>query len=199
MDKKGKENKKKPVILKGISVAILIAIMGAGGIVTLVVLESKKDSGDMLGLWEDVILGVLCSIVASIIFAIIAWIYSRNDSDTVDKRLEMIEANLARQNELYDSGIKSIRPKSHFDQEDDYWNGIINGSSSRLDLIGHSLGNWFGRRYRDTFIRKILQIVGSGGVVNVVLSTSTPKDIELMLSNVRYVGRFINRNFSTNK
>lgn len=178
-------NKKKPVMLKGILVAVLIAIICVGGIVTLVALESKKDSGDMLGLWEDVILGILCSVVASIIFAIVTRIYSRNDSDTVDKRLETIEANLARQNELYDSGIKSIRPKSHFDQEDDYWNGIINGSSGRLDLIGHSLSNWFGRRYRDTFIRKILQIVGSGGVVNVVLSTSTPENIDQMLFNAR--------------
>lgn len=179
-------NKKKPVILKGILVAVLIAIMCTGGIGTLVALESQRSSGDMLVLWENIILGILCSVVASIIFAIITRIYSRNDSDAVDKRLETIEANLARQNELYDSGIKSIRPKSHFDQEDDYWIGIINGSSNRLDLIGHSLSNWFVRRYRDTFIRKILQIVGSGGVVNVVLSTSTPENIEGMLSNVRY-------------
>lgn len=190
-------NKKKPVILKGILVAVLIAIICAGGIVTLIVLESKKDSKDMLGLWGDVILGILCSVVASIIFAILTRIYSRNDSDAVDKRLGTIETNLARQNELYDSGIKSIRPKSHFDQEDDYWNGIINGSSSRLDLIGHSLGNWFGRRYRDTFIRKILQIVGSGGVVNVILSTSTPENIEMMLSNVR--GAYIHEEIRLSK
>lgn len=190
-------NKKKPVILNEILVAVLIALTCVGGIITLIVLESKKDSGDMLGLWENIILGILCSVVASIIFAIITRIYSRNDSDAVDKRLEMIEANLARQNELYDSGIKSIRPKSHFDQEDDYWIGIINGSSSRLDLIGHSLSSWFARRYRDTFIRKILQIVGSGGVVNVVLSTSTPENIEIMLSNVRYA--YIHEGIKLNK
>lgn len=176
---------KKPIFLRGILFAILIAIIGVGGLVTLVVLENYKKSSDPLQLWEDIVLGILCSMVASVVFAILARIYSRNDSDAVAQRLAYIEAHLNRQNELYDSGIKSIRPKSHFDQEEDYWNGIIGGSSGRLDLIGHSLSNWFGRRYRDTFIRKVLQIVSSGGTVNVVLSTSASDSIGTMLSNIK--------------
>lgn len=176
---------KKPIFLRGILFAILIAIISIGGLGTLVALETHKVSSDPLQLWEDIVLGILCSVVASVVFAILARIYSRNDSDAVAQRLAYIEAHLGRQNELYDSGIKSIRPKSHFDQEEDYWNGIIGGSSGRLDLIGHSLSNWFGRRYRDTFIRKVLQIVSSGGAVNVVLSTPVSDSIGEMLSNVK--------------
>ena len=178
-------NNKKPVWLKGIFAAVLIAILCVGWIITLGVLESQKEDGNMVEIWEDIVLGILSSVAASVIFAILTRIYSRNDADAVDKRLKDIEAHLARQNELYDSGIKSIRPKAHFDQEDDYWNNIINGSSSRLDLIGHSLRKWFGIRYRETFIRKILQIVSSGGCVNVVLSTSSTDNIWVILSNVR--------------
>ena len=177
--------KKKPVILKGILFSVLIVIFCIGGIGTLMALEFKKSDKDILGLWEDIVLGILCSVIASVIFAILTRIYSRNDSDAMEKRLENIETHLARQNELYDSGIKSIRPKSHFDQEDDYWYGIINGCIKRLDLVGHSLNNWFNRRYRTAFIEKVLQIVSSGGIVNVVLSTSTPDKIEIMLSNVK--------------
>ncbi len=175
----------KPIFPRGILVAILIALMSIGGIGTLMVLESKKASSNLLGLWEDIVLGILCSVVASIVFAILTRIYSRGDSDAVAQRLQYIEMHLNRQNELYDSGIKSIRPKSHFDQEEDYWNGIIGGSSGRLDLIGHSLSNWFGRRYRDTFIKKVLQIISSDGIVNVVLSTSESDSIGAMLSNVK--------------
>ena len=72
--------------------------------------------------------------MASVVFAILTRIYSRNDSDVVEQRLQIIETHLDRQNELYDSGIKSIRPKSHFDQEEDYWNGILSGSAIQLDL-----------------------------------------------------------------
>lgn len=176
---------KKPVFPRGILAAILIALIGIAGIVTLAALESQKNPSDLLGLWEDIVLGILCSVVASVVFAILTRIYSRNDSDAVERRLQFIEKHLIRQNELYDSGIKSIRPKSHFDQEEDYWNGILSGSAVRLDLIGHSLSNWFGRRYRDTFIRKVRQIVSSGGIVNVVLSTPAPDSIGTMLSNVK--------------
>lgn len=176
---------KKPVFPRGILAAILIALIGIAGIVTLAALESQKNPSDLLGLWEDIVLGILCSVVASVVFAILTRIYSRNDSDAVEQRLQFIEKHLIRQNELYDSGIKSIRPKSHFDQEEDYWNGILSGSAVRLDLIGHSLSNWFGRRYRDTFIRKVRQIVSSGGIVNVVLSTPAPDSIGTMLSNVK--------------
>ena len=176
---------KKPIFPRGILVAILIAFISIVGIVTLTVLESQKNPSDLLGLWEDTVLGILCSVVASVVFAILTRIYSRNDSDVVEQRLQIIEMHLDRQNELYDSGIKSIRPKSHFDQEEDYWNGILSGSAIQLDLVGHSLSNWFGRRYRDTFIRKVRQIVSSGGTVNVVLSTPEPNSIGTMLSNVK--------------
>lgn len=177
--------KKKPVFPRGILVAILIVLMSIVGIGTLVALESQKASGDLMGLWEDIVLGILCSVVASVVFAILTRIYSRNDSDAVEQQLQIIKTHLDRQDELYDSGIKSIRPKSHFDQEEAYWNDILNGSATRLDLIGHTLHNWFGRRYRDNFIRKVRQIVSSGGTVNVVLSTSASDSIGAMLSNVK--------------
>lgn len=173
------------VILKGILVSLLFAIVSVGGICTILVLESSKPDPDILSLWQNIILSILCSVIASIIFAILMRIYSRNDSGIISKQLENIDSHLARQNELYDSGIKSIRPKAHFDQEDDYWNGIINGSIRRLDLTGHSLHNWFGRRYRGTFITKVSQIINSGGIVNIVLSTSASNNIEEMLSRAK--------------
>ena len=72
--------KKKPVFPRGILVAILIVLMSIVGIGTLVALESQKASGDLMGLWEDIVLGILCSVVASVVFAILTRIYSRNDS-----------------------------------------------------------------------------------------------------------------------
>ena len=177
--------KKKPVFINGVLAFILIMIFFIALLGAIIAIEKNNPNKNMAELWKNILLGVLCSVIASIIFAIIARLYSRNDSDAVEERLMKIEKHLDRQDELYDCGINSIRPKSHFDQEDSYWNEIIENCKCRLDLVGHSLYNWFGIRYRDTFITKIVSIVNSQSTVNIVLSKSSPIIIDGMISNVK--------------
>ena len=82
-----------------------------------------------------------------------------------------IDKKLKTQSELYDNGVLSIHPKSHFDEEEVYWKGIISEAHTRLDLIGHSISKWFRSEYKEDFLNTIKEITGSGYDVNIILST----------------------------
>lgn len=152
--------------------AAVIAIFMVIIIVLLVINENQKETPHLSTLFENIVISILCSIVASIIYTIMQRGFSDNDDSRIIQQLQQIESSLQRQNELYDSGIISIHPKTHFDNEESYWNNIINGTNKRLDLIGHSLSNWFKREYKAIFIAKLKQILESGNSVNIVLSAS---------------------------
>ena len=110
--------------------------------------------------------------VASIFFILIQKVFTRDDNKELGKQLDIIETSLRRQNELYDSGILSIHPKAHFDKEDDFWRNIIDNTDNRLDLIGHSLSNWFKNEYRDIFCEKIIKMLEQEKEVRIILSAN---------------------------
>ncbi len=66
----------------------------------------------------------------------------------------------------------SIHPKAHFDKEDDFWRNIIDNTDNRLDLIGHSLSNWFKNEYRDIFCEKIIKMLEQEKEVRIILSAN---------------------------
>lgn len=154
---------------------IIISIFSVFIIVLLFIIESQKKTPDIPTLVENSINGTLCSIVASVIFAVLQRAFTNSDEKQIVQQLQQIEKSLQRQNELYDSGIISIHPKTHFDEEEEYWKNIINGTNKRLDLIGHSISNWLKKEYKELFIAKIKQILESGNNVNIVLSA---KDVD---------------------
>ncbi|WP_305084564.1 hypothetical protein [uncultured Clostridium sp.] len=157
---------------KGVFSYIVIGILGVGIIISIIVLEYKKDEPDISVLWQNILLSVFCSVVASIFFILIQKVFTRDDNKELGKQLDIIETSLRRQNELYDSGILSIHPKSHFDKEDDFWRNIIDNTDNRLDLIGHSLSNWFKNEYRDIFCEKIIKMVEQEKEVRIILSAN---------------------------
>ena len=157
----------KRVFLAGVIAIFMAIIVGL-----LVAFESQKDNPDLQTLYENIVISIMCSIVASIIYTIMQRGFSNSDDRQIMQQLQQIEDSLQRQNELYDSGVISIHPKTHFDNEESYWNNIINGTNKRLDLIGHSISNWFKREYKSIFVAKLRQILESGNSVNIVLSAS---------------------------
>lgn len=166
MFKKGKKKRwPKEAVAAVIFVVFCILLIGAA-----VSLELKEQSPNMGKLWQNIILSILCSIAASIIFVLLQEAFSRNEHTALAEQLETIEAALRHQSELYDSGIISIRPKSYFDGEDDFWKDIIKNTETRLDLIGHSLSKWFLPEYKEHFQNKVKGIVESGKEVRIVLS-----------------------------
>lgn len=164
------QNKNKKKFPKGVFSYILIGILGIGLVISIIVLEYKKQTPDISVLWQNILLSILCSVVASIFFILIQKVFTRDDNTELGKQLDIIERSLKRQNELYDSGILSIHPKTHFDKEDDFWKNIIINTDNRLDLIGHSLSNWFKNEYRDIFCEKILKMVEQEKEIRIILS-----------------------------
>lgn len=153
-------------------IAIIIAICMIIIVVSMIVIEFQKDNGDLATLWQSVVVGILCSVVASVIFVILQNCFSREENKVLSKQLDVIEQSLKRQNDLYDSGIESIHPKSYFDKEEEFWKDIINDTKNRLDLIGHSLSNWFKNEYRDLFVDKIQKMLNAEKDVRVLLSAN---------------------------
>ena len=123
------KNKSRRKFPKGVFSYIVIGILGVGIIISIIVLEYKKDEPDISVLWQNILLSILCSVVASIFFILIQKVFTRDDNKELGKQLDIIETSLRRQNELYDSGILSIHPKAHFDKEDDFWRNIINNTN----------------------------------------------------------------------
>lgn len=166
------KNKSRRKFPKGVFSYIVIGILGVGIIISIIVLEYKKDEPDISVLWQNILLSILCSVVASIFFILIQKVFTRDDNKELGKQLDIIETSLRRQNELYDSGILSIHPKAHFDKEDDFWRNIIDNTDNRLDLIGHSLSNWFKNEYRDIFCEKIIKMLEQEKEVRIILSAN---------------------------
>ncbi len=156
---------------KGVWGALLIAILTIGIIVSIIAIEAQNENGDLPKLWQSVMLSILCSIAASIIFIIVQNFFTNQENKELEEKLDDIEKKLKRQNELYDSGIVSIHRKAYFDKEEEFWKQIINNTENRLDLIGRSLSKWFKREYRDLFVEKIVKMLESEKTVRLLLST----------------------------
>lgn len=152
-------------------IAIILAILTVIIVVSIIVIEFQKENGDLATLWQSVVVGILCSVVASVIFVILQNCFAREENKGLSTQLNIIEEGLKRQNALYDSGIESIHPKAYFDKEEKFWKAILNNTDNRLDLIGHSLSNWFKNEYRDVFVDKIQKMLNAEKEVRVILST----------------------------
>lgn len=147
----------------------------------LMIAECKKDTPDFVALWQNCFLSIFCSILASGIFGLLQT-SSEEDSRAnemlelkkIDKELVTVNEQLKIEKDLYDSGIVSIRRKSYYDAEGKFWKNIINTTSNKLDLIGHTISDWFGAEYKTTFVNKILEMLKAGNPVRIILSGNAP-------------------------
>ena len=177
------------IVWASISVAGLIVV------ISILVLEHQKGSPDILLLWQNFIISVLCSIIASGIFYSLQRAFLRKDDELLQQDIIEIDKKLKTQSKLYNSGVLSIHPKSHFDNEEVYWEGIISKAHTRLDLIGHSISKWFRSEYKEIFLKKIKEITDSGWDVNIILSTDN-FDASLKAIHAAYVDQTLQANLS---
>ena len=150
-------------------------------LIPLLIAEGYKTSPDYLAFFQNISLSVFCSIIASGIYALVQ--DSSEDEvrkeemaelKRIDEELQIVNRKLTIQSDLYDNGIISIRKKSYYEDEGKFWRDIINNTSDRLDLIGHTISNWFKPEYRDVFIKKVTEMLVAGKEVHIVLSGQTP-------------------------
>lgn len=152
---------------------IIIGVLSIFIVGLIIALEYKKDKPDMSLLWQNIVLSILCSVVASVFFSLIQNAFSDDENKALNEKLDFIEDGLKLQKDLYDSGILSIHPKSHFDKEDDFWKSLISITENKLNLIGHSLSNWFKNEYKNIFCDKILKMVEGEKEVRILLSAES--------------------------
>lgn len=144
--------------------------------------ELMKPTPDMHTLAQNVALSILCSVVASFIFLYIQRGIEHDNNAAISGKLDSIDEKLKIQGELYDSGIKSIRKKSYYDGEDDFWKKIIQNADSRMDMIGHSLSHWLRDEYKELFCEKIVNMINAGKQVRLVLSCN-PGEFDIQKIN----------------
>lgn len=168
---------KKKYIWKFLGVAILSILFT----IALFIAESRKVSPDISGMFQNIILSIFCSIVASVIFGMMQIADGKDGEkeekefrEAVNQKLKEINTKLTIQENLYDSGILSIRKKSYYDREGKFWKDIIESSADKLDLIGHSIHNWFEDEYKKIFVEKIRSMLKAGKEVRIILSGDKP-------------------------
>lgn len=162
MEKEMKRRARRVVI---IIVVILLVLLGG-----MYLMETQKSSPDLPGFWQNVIISITCSLIASGGFYVVQSFFDYIDNQSTQKKLNEVDENLKKVLNLYDSGITSIRPKSYYDRNDDFWKTILYLTNEHLDLIGHSISNWFQEEYKTTFEEKIRDMIRAGKRVRIVLS-----------------------------
>lgn len=153
-----------------------VVFLGLSGFFLFVLIsnELNKNVPDMNGLLQNIGLSVICSIIASILYSILQLAVSSDEQKEIRDRLDVMNEKLRVQNELYDSGIVSIRKKSYYDRDGRFWKEILSSSTDRLDLIGHSISNWFDDEYKTLFVDKVADLLQRGNSVRIILSGDLP-------------------------
>ncbi len=154
-----------------------IVLLGSSGFFLFVLIsnELNKSEPDMNGLLQNISLSVLCSVIASILYSMLQLAISSDEQRDIADRLKEINEKLRIQNELYDSEILSIRKKSYYDRDGRFWKSILSSSTDKLDLIGHSISNWFDDEYKALFVGKITDLLKRGKSVRIILSGEMPE------------------------
>ena len=121
-------------------------------------------------LWQSVIVGVLCSIVASGFLYVIQSAVDVENNKHVLLKLNKIDNKLKQRKDLYDSGVVSIRRKSYYDEKGEFWKTLIRATSDQLDLIGRDISPWFTHEYRTDFTDQIKRMIKNEKNVRIIIS-----------------------------
>lgn len=161
-----KKRRKRPSE-KLLIVVMIISVVLVGAYINTVSVGSEENA---VLLWQSVIVGVFCSIIASGFLYVIQSSVDVDNNENVLLKLEEIDKRLEQQKDLYDNGVVSIRRKSFYDGEDAFWSKMIESASDQLDLIGRDIYPWFNHNYRTVFIEKIKSMIKNKKNVRIILS-----------------------------
>lgn len=157
------------------NILIACCVLGMIFLGIFVANELTNEDPDLLGLMQNIGLSVVCSLIASFIFLYIQRGVETDESYKLKQQLSDIHDELKRQSKLYGSGVKDVRRKVYYDSETGFWMNILKNTDSRLELIGHSISNWFQEEYRVLFCNKIKTMIGKGKTVCIILSCNKNK------------------------
>ena len=149
-------------------VLILFAVIVICGYINI----SPEES--LSALWQTVFLSIACSIVASGLFYLMQSAVDRDNNEEVELKLNEIDKKLRQLENLYDSGVVSIRSKTYYDKNGEFWKQMIKSTTNQLDLVGHDISPWFSSEYRTVFIGKVKSMIKNKKDVRIILSGDAP-------------------------
>lgn len=139
-------------------------------VLTFILARGADNESQTNGAILSIILGIMSSIIASVIVLIIQRAFASSEHKELTKQLDTIEEALSNQSVLYNSGIRSIHPKIYFDKEGTFWTDILNNTEDKLDLVGHSIRTWFYSEFKDAFFKRVKAMLNDEKEVRIVLA-----------------------------
>lgn len=164
------KNKKRPE-----KVILIVLIVLSIFAVSLFAYSVSEDEPSIF--WQTFFLSIISSLIASGLFYLMQSAIDADVEMSIESKIDKIEGKLARMENLYDSGVVSIRSKKYYDKNGGFWKNMIQATSNQLNLVGREISPWFSSEYRDVFIDKVVNMVNSGKRVQIILSGDAP-DLE---------------------
>lgn len=124
--------------------------------------------------WQNIFLSIIASLIASGLFYLMQSAVDTDNVKDVESILHEINRKLEQQENLYKSGVVSIRSKKYYDKNGEFWKQMIKKTSDKLDLVGHDISPWFSNEYRTVFIEKIISMINNKKNVQIILSGDAP-------------------------
>lgn len=143
--------------------AVIIAIVIA---VLFITYFSSND-----GLIKEFCLGIIISIISSLMFFLCSEFLFNDDSDskTIKSEVHDIRSFCEVTNGLNTLGVEDIKSISVDDEDPSFWLKILHNSHEQLDIIAHTLSPWFKDDYRDEFINKIVELANNNKFVRILI------------------------------
>jgi uncharacterized membrane protein YeaQ/YmgE (transglycosylase-associated protein family) len=143
------------VAMSCLTAALVVAVLVAG-----------NANGDGV---RNVALGVIGSLLASIVFATLSEFADTPQSrvtDALRRSLRSVRGIERETRERLQAGVISVSDKRA--HKPDYWFSILEKATGRLDIVGNSLSGWVQGEFRSRLKAAVARILRGGGEVRIV-------------------------------
>jgi hypothetical protein len=143
---------------------VLVAVLV--GVAALVLIVAKTGQGKT----EEIVVGVLGSIIASILILGVNFL-TAGDSDRASAHaVEDAVGLLTRQAPLLDDGhthkVQAVRPKGEYERDE--WIALLRDAQEELYIVGHAVDSWCDTGVQRDFVAAIDRLARDGGTIRLV-------------------------------
>ncbi len=152
--------------MKKYKTAIIIAIIAAIMLIAFVIGKNYNNT-----LWETLLLGAISSLVASTVFYVFDELIfgDKNNIKEIRDSIVTIDQFTHTIHDQYCFELDRIDFSDNSDKNKDLWLSLLDVSTSKLDIIAHTLSPWFRDAYEHKFTETINRILKVGGKVRILL------------------------------
>ena len=131
---------------------------------------------------HDICLGLIISLLSSLLFALYSELFFEDDSDiiSIKNNLSNIKSLCQLSKDFQSLGVCGINSISVNDRDPNYWIEILNNSHLQLDIIAHTLSPWFKERYRTEFTNKVIELANNKRFVRILILDPNGHNLEFV-------------------